>query len=676
MYTITRKLAVVCLAVVFSVLMYGCGGGGSEQASTMTPPTDTPPTDSTDMVITPPVDMTVDMSMVTAGLIVPSGTFTILPGESRDRYDATFTCPTEGSSCEVTVADDGTAMSVGGMATAMNSVPGNAKRDASNPPVDIVSDVTLGLTITPGMYDIDPGGDTGNEAGDVTFTCPIGGVPCMVTVADDGTVTSVGGAATAMNSSDGDAKRDASNPPVDIMSDVTAGLTITPGMYDIDPGGDTGNEAGDVTFTCPIGGVPCMVTVADDGTTVTSVGGAATAMNSSDGDAKRYASNPPVDISMVVDGLIIKPGMYTIQPGESSEGMFDFYDAIFTCPAEGLPCMVTVGLDKDGDTTVTSVGGMAEAMVSDSGTTKLTNSGTVDTTSGVVTAGLTEIDIPETHPYTISPGGSVDLGDVTFSCPLGGVSCTITVTRDLDADGEETGTSTVMFVGGMATAKDSPDGDDKLKEPNAKSDLAIGNLATGYSTIKAGTEIIQPGDNSGDKFGEATFECAKGGVPCKVTVKVEVNPDDEDAAITTITSLGGMATLKNSDSVVETRMALALNAAQGPLDEPEPQDATEISVTRSTDGDTTTFKLTPRETMETGYTSEAVDEGHEITTGSTQWIGKTLTRAAPVATPEKATFYTNIKPAKPQKLKYGGTGNDRRAGTRQPRRIRAGQRSS
>ena len=33
MYTITRKLAMVCLAVVFSVLMYGCGGGGSDQAA-------------------------------------------------------------------------------------------------------------------------------------------------------------------------------------------------------------------------------------------------------------------------------------------------------------------------------------------------------------------------------------------------------------------------------------------------------------------------------------------------------------------------------------------------------------------------------------------------------------------------------------------------------------------
>ena len=101
----------------------------------------------------------------------------------------------------------------------MNSAAGNAKRDASNPPVD-TSDVTVGLMIEAGMFTIQPGGNM--DAGDATFTCPAGGVPCVVTVADNGTATSVGGAATAMNSAAGNAKRDASNPPVD-TSDVVAG---------------------------------------------------------------------------------------------------------------------------------------------------------------------------------------------------------------------------------------------------------------------------------------------------------------------------------------------------------------------------------------------------------------------------------------------------------------------
>ena len=55
------------------------------------------------------------------------GTYSIQPGETADAGDATFTCPAEGSPCEVTVADDGTATSVGGMATAMDSAAATMK---------------------------------------------------------------------------------------------------------------------------------------------------------------------------------------------------------------------------------------------------------------------------------------------------------------------------------------------------------------------------------------------------------------------------------------------------------------------------------------------------------------------------------------------------------------------
>ena len=103
MYTLTRKLAMACLAVVLSVLAYGCGGGSSQQATV--------------------TDVSTDM--VTAGLTPDSGTYTIQPGGTANAGDVTFACPAEGSSCEVTVAeaDDGstTVTSAGGMATAMTS---------------------------------------------------------------------------------------------------------------------------------------------------------------------------------------------------------------------------------------------------------------------------------------------------------------------------------------------------------------------------------------------------------------------------------------------------------------------------------------------------------------------------------------------------------------------------
>ena len=108
MYTLTRKLTMVCLAVVLSVLAYGCGGGGSSQPA---------------LVVTD-----VNTAMVTTGLTPDSGTYPIQPGGTANAGDVTFAC--EGSTCEVTVADDGTVTSTGGMVTAMDSASAIARVDA------------------------------------------------------------------------------------------------------------------------------------------------------------------------------------------------------------------------------------------------------------------------------------------------------------------------------------------------------------------------------------------------------------------------------------------------------------------------------------------------------------------------------------------------------------------
>ena len=120
MYTITRKLAMVCLAVVFSVLVYGCGGGSNEQAMM-------PDTDSPGMAMPHPVG--------TEGLLTRMpGSYTIPAGENSgdEAGDVTFTCPSDGPSCDVTVADDGTVTSVGGMATAMNSTAAELRLALAN----------------------------------------------------------------------------------------------------------------------------------------------------------------------------------------------------------------------------------------------------------------------------------------------------------------------------------------------------------------------------------------------------------------------------------------------------------------------------------------------------------------------------------------------------------------
>ena len=180
------------------------------------------------------------------------------------------------------------------------------------------------------------------------------------------------------------------------------------------------------------------------------------------------------------------------------------------------------------------------------------------------------------------------------------------------------------------------------------SSVSIEKLALTYRRIEPGLYPIQPGDNM--DVGDANFACAAGGVPCAVTVA---------ANGTTITSNGGVATATNSMAALDTIKAIALVAildtdVTNALDIDMTDDVT-TGVTRSTDGNVTkiTFELGDANPE---YTSEAVDTGHEID----EWNGYTLKRNAgspAMPQPDEATVYTDIKPATPGKLKYGGDGN-------------------
>ena len=119
MYTLTRRLSVVCLTVVLSLLVYGCGGSSKQALIT----TDV----ITDMVMG---DLTPDV-----------GTYTIQPDGTANAGDVAFGC--EGEPCIVTVADDGSVTSTGGMVTAMISASAAARllaedeRDAANMALEI-----------------------------------------------------------------------------------------------------------------------------------------------------------------------------------------------------------------------------------------------------------------------------------------------------------------------------------------------------------------------------------------------------------------------------------------------------------------------------------------------------------------------------------------------------------
>ena len=239
----------------------------------------------------------------------------------------------------------------------------------------------------------------------------------------------------------------------------------------------------------------------------------------------------------------------------------------------------------------------------------------------------------------------------------------VTVTENVGADGEKTGTTTVTSVGGTARAVDSSVG--KVRLAMTYDPVDISGLAMGFMTIKPGTYIIPPGkttEDTEDDTGDATFVCPAGGVPCVVKVEVNLDPADADAddptatATTTVETVGGQATARNSKAAMMTKAAIDLSVSDGGLGTPEdalPEGGT-IGVKRSTDGVTTTVTLTTTEESPIPFTRKAVDTGYEIN----GWIGQTLKRGGigvvGLLTPQEATVYTNIEPSTPRKLKYGG----------------------
>ena len=181
MYTITRKLTLFCLAVILSVLAYGCGGGSSTDTAM-----------NGDDPDAPPISHTVITDLVVPGLTITPDTYTIQPGETADAGDATLRCRDGGEVCVVEVVDNDNVTSTGGMAEALLSKYGILKLYAENE-VD-TTDLAMGFdTIPYGTETIQPGEKM--DIGDANFACPANGVRCMVRKDEDG-VTSVGGMAT------------------------------------------------------------------------------------------------------------------------------------------------------------------------------------------------------------------------------------------------------------------------------------------------------------------------------------------------------------------------------------------------------------------------------------------------------------------------------------------------
>ena len=292
MYTLTRKLSVVCLTVVLSFLVYGCGGSSKQALIT---------------------DVSTDM--VTADLKPAPGTYSIQPGGTANAGDVTFACPgpAEGPPCEVTVDEDGNIVmspSAEGMATAMDSASATARLAAQQAQADAEqaqavaeqaqadaeqaqadaeqaqADAEQAQADAEQARD-DAEGDTAaaEQARDDALAAQV--------VAEQARDDALAAQAAAVRARDAAVEElRLANLRLD-PNDVDLGdllenfTTITPGTYNIDAGGDP-LDVDDATFTCPAGGLACEITVADDGT-VTSAGGMATAQNSMAANTSKMA---------------------------------------------------------------------------------------------------------------------------------------------------------------------------------------------------------------------------------------------------------------------------------------------------------------------------------------------------------------------------------------------------
>ena len=373
MYTLTRKLSVICLTVVLSFLVYGCGGS-SKQALI---------TDVTDMV--------------TAGLMPDPGTYTIGPGGTANAGDVTFACPAGGPTCKITVASDGTIMSVEGsaegMATAMDSdfaiakaerdaaeaarMVAEGERDAANMAVTVAEDerdaANMAVTVAEDERDAanmavtvaQDERDAANMA--VTVAQDERDAANMaVTVAED--ERDAANMALTVAEDERDAAvtdTDAANMAVTVAQDErdAANMAVTVAQDERDAANMAVTVAEDERDAAKM-----AVTVAEDerdaaNMAVTVAEGerddALLAQAAAEKEARLLTTVTPIKPELAPDfNRVGTTDIYKVEPGETK--VVPNSDVEINCPLEGgIRCTVVVAVNDDGTATYTSLGGVA-----------------------------------------------------------------------------------------------------------------------------------------------------------------------------------------------------------------------------------------------------------------------------------------------------------------------------
>ena len=235
MTTFTSKFTTICSVAVLALGMAACGGGGNGDDPVAMDPA--------------PMTPTLDFSDVTDGQEIPAGAYTVtglpddtpegaitIPAGMTESFGGVdFTCADD-TDCTVTRAGD-TLTTTGAFTVAIADTAPVDPGPTDPPPTPVavdLSDVTDGYMAEATTVEIAPGMTA--DVGDITFTCPTDGGACMVEVMADGTATSTGGMATAMNSaayqSTVTMKMNLANQRTDISSAITAAQMAVDAVHD------------------------------------------------------------------------------------------------------------------------------------------------------------------------------------------------------------------------------------------------------------------------------------------------------------------------------------------------------------------------------------------------------------------------------------------------------------
>ena len=554
MYTLTRKLAVVCLTLVLSVLVYGCGGSSKQALIT-----------------------DVSTNMVTTGLTADSGTNTIQPSGTWTAGDVIFECPAEGAPCEVTVAEDGTAMSAGGMATAMDSDSATARLAAEQGQADAEqaqadaeqaqADAEQAQADAE-QAQADAEGNTADaeqaQADAETAQADAETAQADAEQAQADAEQAQADAEQAQADAEGDtadaeqAQADAETAQADAetaQADAeTAQADAETAQADAetaqaDAEGDTA-DAEQAQADAETAQADAETAQADAETAQADAETAQADAETAQADAETAQADAE---TAQADAETAQADAETAQAdAETAQADAETAQAdAETAQADAETAQADAETAQaDAETAQADAEQALEILIEANRLAAQTEAdrlaalrvalNTVD--MSMVTTGL-KITAGN---YLIEAGGRMDAGDATLTCPAGEVPCAVTVAED----------GTAMSVGGAAMAMNSAVGYAKLNVVNIVS-LTTGTgddvaqiLAMSYDTITPGTYTIQPGSNR--DVGDANFACPEGGVPCVLTVTVD------EAALTTVTSLGGAATVRNSMTVTNTREAVAL----------------------------------------------------------------------------------------------------------------------